>query len=122
MFLPTQQALPGGMGCYGCGLAGLGCPGCGGKCGMGSFDFSSFTWEDWLVIGVIGAALYSVRPGAVGDSVRRGKGRVRRAKKKASSALSTVGLLAGLGVLGYVGYQVWNGGTALGAQLAGSGA
>lgn len=112
MFIPTQQSLPGGMGCYSCGL---GCPGCGGKCGLGSFDFSSFTWEDWMIVGIVGAVLFNINPSTV-----RSKG--RKARKKASSAVSTIGLVAGLGVLGYVGYQVWNGGTALGAQLAGSGA
>lgn len=63
--------------------------------GMGAIDVSSFNWEDWLLIGIVGAALFSI-----------GGGRHRRRRK--SHGFGTVeGVLTGVLLLGggYVAYQ-----------------
>ena len=38
--------------------AGLGCAGC--SKGMGSIDFSTFGWEDWLLVGMAGMFVFSL--------------------------------------------------------------
>lgn len=78
--------------------------------GLGSIDLSTLSWEDYLIIGGIGAFLIST----MWDS--RPKWRKRRKRRKSSAAASSGGL--GLGIplgiiavigLGTVGYMVWKG-------------
>ena len=58
MYLATQDAAK----LYG--LAGCAC-GCDKALGLGSFDLSTWTWEDWLLVGIGGMALYAmVNPGS----------------------------------------------------------
>lgn len=64
--------------------------------GMGAIDVSSFNWEDWLLVGIVGAALFSM-----------GSGR-RSGKRRKSHGFGAVeGVITGVLVLGggYIAYQ-----------------
>ena len=74
--------------------------------GMGSFDLSGLSSEDYLLIGIGGAILYELFAG----------GKPRRRRRKSSGV--SWGTVAVLAALGAAGYYVWTSGTQLGAQLA----
>jgi hypothetical protein len=110
------------MRCRGLGCVGMGCAQCGGGCGclkssgMGNIDFSTFTWEDWFIVGILGMSVYYL---AKPDSAAfTGKRKKRRKKSSGGSTLNTL-VTTGL-VLGgaYLAYQVWQTGQAFGEGLA----
>lgn len=91
--------------------AGLGCAECGGTCtapkGMGTIDLSTATWEDWLLVGIVGAVFFTV---AFPDSsVVTGKKKRKRPRKRVSAgsgfAFGTVLTLALVGGAGYLIYS-----------------
>lgn len=97
------------------GCAGLGCAGKCGKGGLGSIDLSTMTWEDYLLVGIVGAFIWNL---AAPDSAAftPSKKRSRRSKKSSGigstiSAAAVVLLLAGGG---YLAYQYFTGATAPG--------
>lgn len=93
MYVTTSQAAK---------VMGLGCA-CNGKCkGMGSIDLSSFTTQDWLLVGLGAVALFA--SGVFTDSGKR-----RRTKKAVTGfgggAVTALILLGG----GYLAYQYYAG-------------
>ena len=83
--------------------------------GMGSIDLSTASWEDYLLIGVVGMfAIGTLFPSVFEPS----KPRPRRRRKPVSAGTGFVGGIATVALLAGLGYYVWTSGTQLGAQMA----
>lgn len=91
-------------------------------CGLGAIDVSTFTWQDWAAIGGVGLLVFTL-----GSSRPR---RRRRSRKGGGFDLKTIGIVAALGVGGYLLYQasqstalsaIFNPGISVGNLLTGSG-
>lgn len=103
---------------------GLGCTDCGGTCkGMGSIDLSTMSWEDYLLLGIVGMfAIGTVFP-SVFDPPKKRK---RRRKKSSSVGAGFVGglitplILAGGGYLAYQYFSNSTSGNAFAGSVAGA--
>ncbi len=99
MYVTTLQAAK---------VMGLGCA-CNGKCkGMGSIDFSTFSWEDWFIVGIVGTMVLGlVQPSIFEPSKRKAKRKskpVSAGTGFAGGIISTALLLGG----GYLAYQYFS--------------
>lgn len=86
---------------------GLGCAECVGTCGnrgMGSIDLSSLSWEDYLLVGILGALVF----------MPAGGGSKRRGKKSPGFAATDWALTAvAVGGFGYLAYRYFFAGPTL---------
>jgi len=85
--------------------------------GLGSIDLSTLSWEDYLLLGIGGAMVYSLvfpDSGLLNPSPPKRK----RRKKSSSGNMASLGVVLTLAAVGVAGYYVWTKGSALGASLA----
>jgi len=87
-----------GLGSYSSGIGSC-CAECAQK-GMGAIDLSSFNWEDWALVGIVGAVLFSM-----------GGKTSKRRRRKSHGFGAVEGILTATLVLGggYLAYQYFQG-------------
>lgn len=97
---------------------GLGCPDCSGTCGgkgLGTIDISTWTGEDWLLVGMLGMGIYAaVSPGA---GIFNPKPK-RKRKSKGSGTLGSITAAAVVLGVAYFGFQYVTTGNVLGGGSA----
>ncbi len=98
MYVTTQQAAK---------VMGLGCACCDAK-GMGSIDFSTFSWEDWFIVGIVGTMVLGiVQPSIFVPS----KPKTKRKRKPVSAGTGFAGGIISTALLlggGYLAYQYFS--------------
>lgn len=80
------------------------CPCAAAPKGMGSIDLSTLSWEDYLLMGIVGMGLYAVVSPDSGLFNSAPK-RKRRRKSSGGAALGTFFAVALVGGLGYLIYS-----------------
>lgn len=82
--------------------------------GMGTIDLSTFSWEDWLLIGVLGMLFYSTL--VPDSSLFNPANPAKKRRKKKSSGGFALGSALGLIVVAGGGYLAYNYLTSQGAS------